>query len=49
MNLPKKPAEAVTGRKKWGVMSRLEKTVFVLKVCLMVCSGGFIYANVLAP
>lgn len=37
------------GDKKWEEMDRREKTIFVLKVTIMVCSFGWIFGNVLAP
>jgi hypothetical protein len=39
----------LTPRKRWPAMDSREKTMFVLKICVMVCSGGFIFANVIAP
>jgi hypothetical protein len=33
--------------KKWKDMAGIEKPVFVLKVVIMVCSGGLIFGNVL--
>jgi hypothetical protein len=47
MDASSKPAAAAAKSKKWGSMSGLEKTTYVAKVCLMVCSFGFIYGGVL--
>lgn len=41
-------ATAALPNKTWASMNRNERAVFVLKVCIMVCSGGFIFANILA-
>lgn len=32
---------------KWATMSSGAKAVFVAKVCVMVCTGGFVFGNVL--
>jgi hypothetical protein len=47
MDAPSKPAAKAPKDKKWGIMNGGEKTVFVVKVVLMVCSMGFIFGNVL--
>jgi hypothetical protein len=36
-------------RKRWPQMDSREKTTFVFKICVMVCTGGFAFANVVAP
>ncbi|MDB5794510.1 MAG: hypothetical protein JWR25_889 [Noviherbaspirillum sp.] len=36
-------------RKRWPQMDSTEKTSFVFKICVMVCTGGFVFANVIAP
>jgi hypothetical protein len=33
--------------KTWGMKTGIEKTVFVVKVCIMVCSFGFLFGGVL--
>jgi hypothetical protein len=33
--------------KKWAEMNAGQKIVFVLKVIIMVCTGGFVFGNVL--
>ena len=49
MNAPLKPAALPTENKAWDMMDGREKAIFVGKMILMVCSMGFIFANVLAP
>lgn len=34
-------------RKTWGYMDRTEKSIFIAKICVMVCSFGFIFGGVL--
>lgn len=48
MNAPLKAARLSTD-KAWGVMNRPEKSIFLVKLALMLCSFGWIYGNVLAP
>jgi hypothetical protein len=43
----KKPVVEAAKNQAWGVMDGREKTIFVVKVCLMLCSFGFIFGNVL--
>jgi hypothetical protein len=38
-------AKAKTGL-TWATKNGTQKAIFVLKACLMICSGGFIFANV---
>jgi len=42
-----KTAQTKPAEKTWAVMSGNEKTVFVTKVVIMVCSFGFVFGNVL--
>lgn len=44
-----KTAAAKAGDKKWGGMDRREKTIFVVKLTIMLCSFGWIFGNVLTP
>jgi phosphoribosylformylglycinamidine (FGAM) synthase-like amidotransferase family enzyme len=36
-------------RKRWAAMDSREKTIFIAKICVMVCTGGFVFGNVVAP
>ena len=42
------PATVASGSKKWADMPMNDRIIFVAKICIMVCSGGFIFANLLA-
>lgn len=42
------PAPSAAPDKSWAGMSMNERLVFLAKLCIMICSGGFIFANLLA-
>jgi hypothetical protein len=42
------PSTVASGNKKWADMAMNDRIIFVAKICIMVCSGGFIFANILA-
>ncbi|MEC4723666.1 hypothetical protein RY831_31575 [Noviherbaspirillum sp. CPCC 100848] len=44
---PAKTAKPVIPAKAWKSMDAKERTIFVGKVCVMVCSAGFIFGGVL--
>ena len=46
---PKQAAAAAIHDKAWKLMSRREKTVFSLKLGLMLASFGWIFGNTLTP
>lgn len=41
-------SDKVSSNKKWAEMNANDRFVFVAKVCIMVCTGGFVFANILA-
>lgn len=49
MDATVKPKAVKAGDKKWGVMDRREKTIFVAQLTIMLCSFGWIFGNVLTP
>lgn len=42
-----KTATATKPAQKWATMNKTAKAVFVGKVCVMVCTGGFVFGGVL--
>jgi hypothetical protein len=47
MGTPAKSVAYATTHKKWRAMNGVQKMVFAGKVCLMVCTFGFICGGVL--
>lgn len=47
MGASAKSVANTTTDKKWGTMNGTEKMIFVGKVCLMICTLGFICGNAL--
>lgn len=41
-------SDKVSSNKKWAEMNANDRLVFVAKICIMVCTGGFVFANILA-
>lgn len=41
------PATASISAKTWNTMNGRERTIFIGKLCIMICSGGFIFGGVL--
>lgn len=35
--------------KGWKGMNGSEKAIFVAKVCVMICTFGFVFGNIIAP
>jgi hypothetical protein len=47
MEAPKPQVKTVGNDPKWAQMTGAKRTIFVLKVIVMVCSGGFIFSRVI--
>lgn len=43
----KETTKSASVDKPWKAMTASQRAVFVLKVCVMVCTGGFVFGNIL--
>lgn len=47
MEKPLKSANSAANKTTWATMDGTQKAAFIAKICIMVCTFGFIYGGVL--